>query len=67
MAVIGKIREKSTLILIIIGGALLAFVLGDLLGNKGSMGGPVNIGEINGQEIQGLDFENSCIKKYCRL
>ncbi|NUM49957.1 MAG: SurA N-terminal domain-containing protein [Flavobacteriales bacterium] len=57
MAVIGKIREKSTLILIIIGGALLAFVLGDLLGNKGSMGGPVNIGEINGQEIQGLDFE----------
>lgn len=57
MAVIGKIREKSTLILIIIGGALLAFVLGDLLGNKGSMGGPVNIGEINGHEIQGLDFE----------
>ncbi|CAG0961852.1 MAG: hypothetical protein HND27_03515 [Bacteroidetes bacterium] len=62
MAVIGKIREKSTLILIIIGGALLAFVLGDLLGNKGSMGGPVNIGEINGQEIQGLDFETRVSK-----
>ncbi|MBL4587520.1 MAG: SurA N-terminal domain-containing protein [Flavobacteriales bacterium] len=45
--VIGKIREKSTLLLIMIGGAMLAFILGDLL-NSGSFilnGSPTDIGE----------------------
>lgn len=63
MALIGKIRERSTLILIIIGGALLAFILGDLLGNRGGSAGPINIGEINGQEIAGMDFEAKVTKQ----
>ena len=37
MAVIGKIRERSTLVLIIIGGAIIAFVLGDLFGSGQSV------------------------------
>ncbi|MGB0914549.1 MAG: peptidylprolyl isomerase [Crocinitomicaceae bacterium] len=36
MAIIGKIRDKSWLILIIVGGALVAFILGDY--QKGSTG-----------------------------
>ncbi len=57
--VIGKIREKSTLLLIMIGGAMLAFILGDLL-NSGSFilsGSPTDIGEIVGNTIDGRHFE----------
>jgi len=58
--VIGKIREKSTLLLIMIGGAMLAFILGDLL-NSGSFilnGSPTDIGEIAGNTIDGRNFES---------
>lgn len=57
--VIGKIREKSTLLLIMIGGAMLAFILGDLL-NSGSFilnGSPTEVGEIAGNTIDGRAFE----------
>lgn len=57
--VIGKIREKSTLLMIMIGGAMLAFILGDLL-NSGSFilnGSPTDIGEIAGNTIDGRNFE----------
>jgi peptidyl-prolyl cis-trans isomerase D len=57
--VIGKIREKSTLLLIMIGGAMLAFILGDLLssGNFLVSGSQTEIGEIAGEAIEGRDFE----------
>ena len=60
MAVIGKIREKSTLLLIIIGGAMIAFILGDLLSSGGSVfnNGPQNLAEIDGVEISGIEFDN---------
>jgi peptidyl-prolyl cis-trans isomerase D len=35
MAIIGAIRKRSTLLLIVIGGALVLFVLSDFLGNQG--------------------------------
>jgi peptidyl-prolyl cis-trans isomerase D len=61
MAVIGAIRKRSTLLLIIIGGALVLFVLSDFLGNQG--GGRRQkiepIAEIFGDDInfQEFDFE----------
>lgn len=56
MAVIGKIRKKGGLIVIIIGIALAAFVLGDFVksGNKNSR---TNLGEICGEVITYVDFE----------
>tara|TARA_R110002096_G_scaffold117210_1_gene253849 strand:+ start:10893 stop:12965 length:2073 start_codon:yes stop_codon:yes gene_type:complete len=58
MAIIGKIREKSTLVLIIIGGAIVAFVLSDLFSS--SVGGPqrpINLAEVNNQAINPQEFE----------
>lgn len=59
MAVIGKIREKSGLLLIVIGVAMLAFVLGDLFKSGSQLfSDGNNVGEIDGVEITGLDFNN---------
>jgi len=56
MAIIGKIRKRSGLIVIIIGIALAAFVLGDFL-KPGSSGRQVNyIGEVAGENIPYADF-----------
>lgn len=68
MALIGKIREKSILLLILIGGALLAFVLGDLF-RSGRMFFQEKdiIGEINGTIIKPQEFEklvNENIQNY---
>lgn len=57
MAVIGKIREKSTLVMIIVGVAMLAFLLPtdgvtNLFGGADS-----SIGEIGDIEIDGRDFD----------
>jgi peptidyl-prolyl cis-trans isomerase D len=59
MAVIGKIRDKSTLLLIFIGGALLAFLLGDALSSRMSFFGNEQkaLGEIDGVEISGAEFD----------
>jgi len=57
--VIGKIREKSTLLLIMIGGALLAFILGDLFSSSNFLvsGSQTEIGAVAGESIEGRDFE----------
>ena len=55
MAVIGTIRKKSTLLVIVIGVALAAFVLGDFSG-KGGPSREVNIGLVDGEEITIMDF-----------
>jgi peptidyl-prolyl cis-trans isomerase D len=58
MAVIGKIRERSGLLLVIIGGALAAFILTDLFSGRGS--GPQDqvLGEVGGEEISLREFES---------
>ena len=58
MAAIGKIREQSTLLLIVIGGAMVAFVLGDIFSNRGG-GSPADqyVGEVFGEEINLLEYE----------
>lgn len=49
MAVIGKIRERGTLLGIIVGGALLLFVVGDFIGNRG--GNEQTVGVIAGTDV----------------
>lgn len=58
MAVIGKIRKRSTLLLVFVGLALAAFVLGDLFKNLGKSQNvdPGVIGKINGEKIAMSDF-----------
>ncbi len=55
MAAIGNIRKHSTLLVIVIGVALAAFVLGDFArGGGGSRN--VNVGEVDGEEVTIMDF-----------
>jgi len=65
MAIIGKIRERSTLLLLVVGGALMAFVLGELLKSKSSAfsGDPDTIGIIDGVKIRGIDFNNRYLEE----
>jgi len=66
MAVIGKIRERSTLVLIIIGGAIVAFVLSDLFssGQGGGQRGPINLAEVNGTTVNPQEFEMKVQQAY---
>ncbi len=55
MAVIGKIRKRSGLLIAIIGIALAAFVLGDLFKNRGARKN-IPIAVVNGEKISFADF-----------
>lgn len=58
MATIGKIREQSTLLLIVIGGAMVAFVFLDFLGGGGGFAQQDRyVGEVFGEEINMIDYE----------
>ncbi len=57
MAVIGKIRERGTLLGIIVGGALALFVVGDFIGHR-SGGSDRSVGSIAGQEVGVEEFSN---------
>ena len=54
MAAIGSIRKHSTLLVVVIGGALIAFILGDFL--KKNNRRDVNAGKIDGVEITIMEF-----------
>jgi peptidyl-prolyl cis-trans isomerase D len=51
MAVIGKIRERSTLLVVIVGLAMAAFILGDIFKGVGPTSEEFSIGEIHGEPI----------------
>ncbi|MEZ4757312.1 MAG: peptidylprolyl isomerase [Flavobacteriales bacterium] len=57
MAVIGKIRERSGLLLVIVGGAMAAFILTDLFSSRGAGRQDAVLGEVAGEEIGVADFE----------
>jgi len=57
MAVIGQIRKHSGLLIVIVGIALAAFVLGDFLKPSASRPKQV-VGVVDGTEISIIDFEN---------
>ncbi len=62
MAAIGKIRQNSGLLLIVIGGAMVAFVLSDMF----SAGGGVQqqyVGEIHGNSIDRMAYEQRVQKE----
>jgi peptidyl-prolyl cis-trans isomerase D len=54
MAAIGSIRKHSTLLVIVIGVALAAFVLGDFAKGRGKR--DVNVGVVDGEDITIMDF-----------
>ncbi len=56
MAAIGSIRKHSTFLVIVIGVALGAFILGDFA--KRRQRRDVNAGKVNGDEITIMDFNN---------
>lgn len=60
MAVISKIRQKSILLLIVLGVALLGFILGsDFISGRGNNGQPEQfIAEVDGKDIHGRSFSN---------
>jgi len=58
MALIGKIREKSWLILIVIGGALVTFIMTDYQKIKGESELQFGYGTVNGEMVNMTDFDN---------
>ena len=56
--VIGKIREKSTLLMVMIGGAMLLFVLDPTMLDSLFTGNPTEIGQIAGTTVDGRKFED---------
>ncbi len=56
MAIIGKIRKRSGLLIVIIGVALAAFVLGDFLKPGKRYKGTTNVGVVAGENIPYTEF-----------
>lgn len=58
MAVIGKIRERSGLLVVLVGGALALFILDALLSNRTGLGrNDQAVGEVAGEEIGLAEFD----------
>lgn len=56
MAVLSKIRQRSILLILIIGFCLFAFIVGDLFTKGGFNSTPKNVGSVNGKDISFEDF-----------
>ncbi|MEW5676888.1 peptidylprolyl isomerase [Flavobacterium enshiense] len=56
MAVLSKIRQRSILLIGVIGFCLLAFVIGDIVQNGGFNQTSRNIGSVNGENILAQEF-----------
>ena len=57
MATLGKIRNRSGLLLTVIGVAMLAFILGDFMSSLGSSGGSIYVGEVLGEDVMRQAYE----------
>ncbi|MEZ4808188.1 MAG: peptidylprolyl isomerase [Flavobacteriales bacterium] len=57
MAVIGKIRERSGLLLVLVGGALVLFIVGEFISGRGSGRQDRMIGVVGGEEIGVAEFD----------
>ncbi|MBW7867456.1 MAG: peptidylprolyl isomerase [Brumimicrobium sp.] len=58
MALIGKIREKSWLLVIVVGVAMLAFIIGDFNKSSGQQEDVYGIGTVNGEKMDEPKYEN---------
>jgi parvulin-like peptidyl-prolyl isomerase len=56
MAILSKIRERTFFLILIIGMALFAFVVGDAFNSGGGSGRPDVIGKVNGETISSSVF-----------
>jgi len=56
MAILGKIRERSLFLIIVIALALFSFVIGDVFTRGGYGGNKNSVGEINGENISREEF-----------
>ncbi len=56
MAILSKIRERTFILILIIGMALFAFVIGDAINKNGGPSRVDVVGEINGEEISREEF-----------
>lgn len=56
MAVLSKIRQRSLLLILVIGFCLLAFIIGDLFNSGGFNSTSKDVGSINGKDISFEDF-----------
>lgn len=58
MALIGKIREKSWLLIAVVGIAMIAFILPEINFNNGAQVDQYGIGTINGEMLDDKDYDN---------
>jgi len=56
MAVLQKIRQRSLLLILVIGFCLFAFIIGDLFNSGGFNSTPKYVGTVNGKDIAFEDF-----------
>ena len=56
MAVLQKIRQRSLLLILVIGFCLLAFIIGDIFSSGGFNSTSKDVGSINGKDISFEDF-----------
>lgn len=63
MAIIGKIREKSWLVLVLVGGALVAFIMGDWQNMFGSTEYEFGYGLVYGEKVDMNAFEQEAQKQ----
>src|SRR5690606_37227474 len=56
MAVLSKIRQRSILLIAIIGFCLFAFIIGDIFNSGGFNSMPKDVGSVNGKDIAFEDF-----------
>lgn len=60
MALIGKIRKHSWLLIVLIGGALAGFVIMDMTGNGLTGGGQIPaLVEVDGEKVDWVEFQNA--------
>lgn len=63
MAIIGKIREKSWLVLVLVGGALVAFIMGDWQSMFGATEYEFGYGLVYGEKVDMNAFEQEAVKQ----
>ena len=56
MAVLSKIRQRSLLLILVIGFCLLAFIIGDIFQSGAFSNASRNVGSVNGEDIAFEDF-----------
>jgi len=56
MAVLQKIRQRSLLLILVIGFCLLAFIIGDIFNSGGFSSTSKDVGSIDGKDISFEDF-----------